>query len=176
MTGSPPKTVPDKPRIFLFKVADQIFGLSVGDVGEVIHMAELIAPPGRPAFLSGFVNMDGQAIAVVDLAVLLGFSAPPIQLYTPLVIMNSNKFPVALIVARVLGLEPISGQRMTPLDDASIFNRCVTSSGKTENGDAFYLLSPEKIMLTQERQLADEFQKMVQKRLDSLKTKDAEHV
>lgn len=168
MAESRKETVSGRQEVLLFTASDKIFGLQVADIREVIHMAELITPPGRPSFLSGFITIDGHALPVVDLSLLLGFSVQPIGMYTPLVIVKEEKFAVALIVGKVLGLETIEERRIYPLDDASIFNQCIANSGKNASGDTYYLLSPEKIMLARERQVAMEFQEMVQKRLDNL--------
>lgn len=159
--------------IFQFQVSDTIFGLEVEDTKEVVHMAELIIPPGLPSFLSGFVNIEGQAIPVVALSILMGFPEQSIEMYTPLVIMGKEQTIAALIVEKVLKVEPIEGNQLYPLDDESIFNQCVSKSGKNSDGDVFYLLSPERILLAQEQQMMTEFQAMAQKRLDALQTEDA---
>jgi purine-binding chemotaxis protein CheW len=176
MTKSQKEIVFGRQRLFLFTAADKIFGLNVADIREVIHMAERITPPGRPSFLSGFINIEGNALPVVDLALLLGFAGQLIEMYTPLVILKSKKFPAALIVGKVIGFETIESRWIYPLDDGPIFNQCVSNSGKNASGDTFYLLAPEKIMLAQERQVTIEFQVMVQKRINNLKTKDPVHV
>lgn len=166
----------NRQEIFLFHTAGKLFGLKAGDVRKVIHMPELIVPPGMPSFLGGFINIEGDLLPVVHLSVLLGFSKQPIEMYTPLVILKKRQGPLVLIISRVAGLETVDTQRISSLDDTSIFNQCVTSSGQTLVEETFHLLSPERIMLAKEQQVAKEFQEMAQKRLAALETDEVPNV
>ena len=173
MTGPHKKKEQNSQRILQFRISDTIFGLSVADTKEVVHMAELIKPPGIPSFLSGFINIEGQVIPVVVLSILIGLPEPSIEMYTPLVIVKNETAHIALMVEKVLNIESIGEEQLFPLDDESIFNQCVSKSGKNNDGDTFYLLSPERILLAQEQQMIAAFQEMAQKRLDALQTEDA---
>ena len=93
MTALHEMTKTDRLPLFLFRAADRTFALKAVDIQEVVHMAELITPPGRPSFLAGFVPIDGRAVPVVELSTLLGFPAQPIGMYTPLVVVKGEPVP-----------------------------------------------------------------------------------
>ncbi len=164
------QTEHNKTRLVQFQVSDMVFALALKDTKEVIHMPELISPPGLPSFINGFVNIEGAAIPVVSLASLMGLPSPAIELYTPLVITVIKSGWLAFIVDKVLGIESIEKGSLYLLDDEAVFNRCVSRSGKNSRGDTFYLLSLERILMAQEKKKITEFQEEAQKRIDDLKT------
>lgn len=166
----------DRAWIVQFTVSGTCFALKVEDTQEVVHMAELLTPPGLPSFLSGFITIEGQAIPVVSLAVLMGSSAQSIGIYTPLVILKNKKTPMAFIVEAILNIEPVDQDHLYPLEDETIFNQCVSLSGKNSSGNTFYLLSPDRILLAREKKRILEFQAILQSRLDDLTVREATDV
>ncbi|MBU0991855.1 MAG: chemotaxis protein CheW [Proteobacteria bacterium] len=60
-------------------------------------MAELLKPLGLPTFLSGFINIEGQAIPVIALSILIGSAEQSIEMYTPLIILENEEISMALI-------------------------------------------------------------------------------
>ena len=55
-----------------FEVADQLFGLDVAKVQEVLSFDEYTPVPLAPSSVGGLFNLRGQVIAAVDLRVQLG--------------------------------------------------------------------------------------------------------
>ena len=161
--------------IVQFRVSGILFALDVKDTTEILHMAELLTPPGIPSFLNGFINIEGKAIPVVDFSTLMGFPRQSVHRYTPLVIIGKADAPCALIVEEVLKVEALDNNRLNPLDDDSVFNQCVSMSGRNQNEEIFYILKPERILLAQEKIRMAEFQALAQKRLNKLQEKDDAH-
>jgi purine-binding chemotaxis protein CheW len=84
-----------------FEVADQLFGVEVNAVQEVLAFSEYTAVPLAPASVAGLFNLRGQVIAAVDLRVRLGM--PPQTLDGPVmnVILRAEGEPVSLLVDRI---------------------------------------------------------------------------
>ena len=173
MIGTDTKSEYNRIWIVQFMVSGKLFALKTDDTQEVAHMAELMTPPGLPSFLSGFITIEGQAIPVLALSILTGASEQPIGLYTPIVILKNKKIPMAFIVEAILNVEPVDQDHLYPLDDETIFNQCVSLSGKNSDGNTFYLLSPDRVLLAQEKKRVLEFQAILQNRLDDLTLKEA---
>jgi purine-binding chemotaxis protein CheW len=55
-----------------FRIGGQLFGLDVGAVGEVFQVERVVRVPLAPPGVLGLTNLRGAAIAVVDLAAVLG--------------------------------------------------------------------------------------------------------
>jgi len=84
-----------------FEVADQLFGLEVGRVQEVLTFSEYTPVPLAPAHVGGLFNLRGQVIAALDLRVRLGL--PPTDLTDGAmnVIVRTDDESVSLLVDRI---------------------------------------------------------------------------
>ena len=84
-----------------FEVDDQLFGVDVAKVQEVLRFGEYTMVPLAPAAVGGLFNLRGQVIAAVDLRVQLGL--PPQDLGSPVmnVIVREDGEPVSLLVDRI---------------------------------------------------------------------------
>ncbi len=80
---------------------------------EILPLPRLWRPPGAPASLAGFLNLAGEAVAVLDLAALLGLSAPAGRgLYRHLVVCAAPR--IALMVERVTDLVTVPPDAVRP--------------------------------------------------------------
>jgi purine-binding chemotaxis protein CheW len=84
-----------------FEVDDQLFGVPVAIVQEVLSFSEYTPVPLAPKAVGGLFNLRGQVIAAVDLRVQLGL--PPRDLDGPAmnVIVRTEDESVSLLVARI---------------------------------------------------------------------------
>jgi purine-binding chemotaxis protein CheW len=84
-----------------FEVDDQLFGVEVGAVQEVLSFSEYTAVPLAPAAVGGLFNLRGQVIAAVDLRVQLGLPARAMEGPVMNVILRGDDEPVSLLVDRI---------------------------------------------------------------------------
>jgi purine-binding chemotaxis protein CheW len=84
-----------------FEVDDQLFGVPVAIVQEVLSFSEYTPVPLAPKAVGGLFNLRGQVIAAVDLRVQLGL--PPRDLDGPAmnVIVRTEDESVSLLVDRI---------------------------------------------------------------------------
>jgi purine-binding chemotaxis protein CheW len=85
-----------------FEVADQLFGLEVNRVQEVLSFSEYTPVPLAPGYVGGLFNLRGQVIAALDLQVRLGL--PPRDLTAGEamnVIVRTEDESVSLLVDRI---------------------------------------------------------------------------
>jgi purine-binding chemotaxis protein CheW len=84
-----------------FEVDDQLFGVPVAIVQEVLSFSEYTPVPLAPRAVGGLFNLRGQVIAAVDLRVQLGL--PPRDLDGPAmnVIVRTEDESVSLLVDRI---------------------------------------------------------------------------
>lgn len=59
-----------------FKLGEEFFAINVGQVREVLEIAQITRVPTAPGYMRGVVNVRGRAIPVVDLR--LKFGLPPV--------------------------------------------------------------------------------------------------
>ena len=84
-----------------FEVDNQLFGLDVAKVQEVLSFDEYTPVPLAPESVGGLFNLRGQVIAAVDFRVQLGL--PPRDTTRPAmnVIVRTQDEPVSLLVDRI---------------------------------------------------------------------------
>jgi purine-binding chemotaxis protein CheW len=84
-----------------FEVADQLFGLEVGRVQEVLTFSEYTPVPLAPAHVGGLFNLRGQVIAALDLRVRLGLPPTDLSEGAMNVIVRTDDESVSLLVDRI---------------------------------------------------------------------------
>lgn len=84
-----------------FEVANQLFGVEVHTVQEVLSYNEYTPVPLAPAAVSRLFNLRGQVIAAVDLRVQLGLAPKAIDGPVMNVILRGDGEPVSLVVDRI---------------------------------------------------------------------------
>lgn len=84
-----------------FEVADQLFGLEVSKVQEVLSFGEYTPVPLAPAYVGGLFNLRGQVIAALDLRVRLGLARKELTGSAMNVIVRSEDESVSLLVDRI---------------------------------------------------------------------------
>jgi purine-binding chemotaxis protein CheW len=133
-------------------------------VKEIVPMAMLSTPPGLVPCLAGFLNLRGTAIPILLLDRLFDLPEQRPGLYTPLIILRTSDSPTGVLVASVQRIISAASAAFLPLPERHIFRDCATASIDV-NGEIIYLLSPERILLENERSLLVELQAMEQERL-----------
>ena len=84
-----------------FEVADQLFGVEVEAVQEVLSYNEYTPVPLAPPAVGGLFNLRGQVIAAVDLRVQLGMARQALQGPVMNVILRGDGEPVSLLVDKI---------------------------------------------------------------------------
>jgi purine-binding chemotaxis protein CheW len=56
-----------KMQLVVFNMGKEQYGVSIGDVQEIVRLPEVTEIPDAPPFLAGVINLRGRVIPVVDL-------------------------------------------------------------------------------------------------------------
>src|SRR3712207_9132082 len=100
-----------------FEVADQLFGVEVETVQEVLSYNEYTPVPLAPPAVGGLFNLRGQVIAAVDLRGQLG----PARKALPGPVMNGvlrgAGEPVSLLVGRIGAVAGLDAEGVTTPSD-----------------------------------------------------------
>src|SRR3712207_9376207 len=84
-----------------FEVADQLFGVEVETVQEVLSYNEYTPVPLAPPAVGGLFNLRGQVIAAVDLRVQLGLQRQGLDSPVMDVILRGDDESVRLLVGPI---------------------------------------------------------------------------
>jgi purine-binding chemotaxis protein CheW len=100
-----------------FEVAEQLFGVEVETVQEVLSYNEYTPVPLAPPAVGGLFNLRGQVIAAVDLRVQLGLARQSLQGPVMNVILRGDGEPVSLLVDRIEEVVDLDDDAFEPPPD-----------------------------------------------------------
>lgn len=150
-----------------FKVGALDAALPQAAVAEILPLPQLAAAPGAPRVLAGFVNLGGEAVAALALDRLLDAEGgePVAALYRHLIRLRplAGAPAVTLLVDRVTDAAA-RAEGAQPADEADSLGGCVAESALID-GRLTPVLSPERLLLAEERARLEEFARRAQDRL-----------
>ena len=81
-----------------FRVSDEIYGINIMDIKEIIKPREVTEVPRAPLFVSGVLSLRGTIIPIIDMRVRLGLTREePTGKERIVVIKNNNSFSGLLV-------------------------------------------------------------------------------
>ncbi len=84
-----------------FQLADEIYGINVMQVQEVLRMTEIAPVPGAPHAVMGIINLRGNVVTVIDTRELFNLPTNELTEQTRIMIVECNKVIVGLLVDSV---------------------------------------------------------------------------
>ncbi len=144
-----------KSQYLTFRIGDESFGMDLGQTREVIEYSGVTKVPLMPQFVSGVINLRGEVVPVIDLAVRLG--RPPIEIRkrTCIVIVElhheGKEFTLGLLADAVSEVREVSNE---DIENAPAFGAKIRADfiqGIAKIDDEFIvLLDSEKTLSMQE--------------------------
>ena len=96
-----------------FKLADEIFGVDVAKVREILELTTITRMPQMPEYVSGVINLRGSVVPVIDLKLKLRMAATARTVNTCIVLVEVRREEETIVlgaladsVQEVYELEP----------------------------------------------------------------------
>lgn len=137
-------------------VAGTACALPQSDIREILPLPRLHAPPAAGGLLAGLLNLGGEPVPVVDLAILLGLRTEAGEHDPYRHVVLARGAPLALLVDRALDVVTVAGDSLRPVEPARSLNGCVVAEFAWGKGLA-HLLSSRRILTREERTRLDAF-------------------
>jgi len=139
-----------KGRYLTFSLGQEIYGIEISYVTEIIGIQAITKIPELPEYVKGIINLRGKIIPVMD--VRLRFRKEPKEYNdrTCIIVIEINKTSIGLIVDSVAEVLKIpEGEIVEPPQINKGYNRYIKSIGKVGN-DVKLLLDCEKLLSEEE--------------------------
>lgn len=81
-----------------FRLADEVYGINVMQVQEVLRVSEIAPVPGAPHYVLGIINLRGNVVTVIDTRIRLGLSTTDVTDSTRIVIIETARHVVGILV------------------------------------------------------------------------------
>lgn len=140
-------------RYLTFNLGEEVFGLEIRYVTEIIGMQPITKIPEVPDYIKGIINLRGKIIPVIDMRLKFGKESIDYDDRTCIVVIDTQEMVVGLIVDKVSEVMTIDDQDVVPppSERTGIRNRYIQGIGKIE-GNVKLLLDCKKLFDEEEMQ------------------------
>ncbi|MEJ2619717.1 MAG: chemotaxis protein CheW [Candidatus Thiodiazotropha sp.] len=84
-----------------FILMDEVYGINVMQVQEVLRVTEIAPVPGAPNYVLGIVNLRGNVVTVIDTRKRFGLPSVEVSDNSRIVVIESEKQVVGILVDAV---------------------------------------------------------------------------
>ena len=84
-----------------FKLENEIYGINVMQVQEVLRYSEIAPVPGAPRYVLGIINLRGNVVTVIDTRSRFGLESCDVTDNTRVVVIESEKQVIGILVDSV---------------------------------------------------------------------------
>ncbi|HHJ13651.1 MAG TPA: chemotaxis protein CheW [Gammaproteobacteria bacterium] len=115
-----------------FRLADEVYGINVMQVQEVLRVSEIAPVPGAPHYVLGIINLRGNVVTVIDTRTRLGLPAAEVTDATRIVIIETTRHVVGMLVDCVAEVVDVAASEVESApnvgsDDSANYIQGVTS-------------------------------------------------
>lgn len=145
--------VTENRQLATFRIGDELFGLGISSIREIVRYPAITGVPRSPAYLIGLANMRGNVLPVVDARLRLGVKVSPITDMTRVLVIEIGGTATGLVVDRVCGvisLESASVESPPELLNSGVDTKYVKSVLKADGGKKIIMeINAENLCLTE---------------------------
>ncbi len=84
-----------------FKLENEVYGINVMQVQEVLRYSEIAPVPGAPLYVLGIINLRGNVVTVIDTRSRFGLDSCDVTDNTRVVVIESEKQVIGILVDSV---------------------------------------------------------------------------
>jgi len=138
-----------------FKLSEEIFGVDVAQVREILDSIKITKVPQTPDFMCGVINLRGNVVPVVDMRLKFGLEKTETTVNTCIVVVEVNLDGENLIlgalvdsVQEVFELDPVDIEN-APKIGSKLNTDYIKGMGKRED-NFIIILNIDKVFSTEE--------------------------
>ena len=145
-----------KGRFLTFHVGNEVYGIEICYVTEIIGIQAITEVPDLPDYIKGIINLRGKIIPVMDVRLRFKKEFQEYNDRTCVIIIDTHEISIGLIVDGVSEVIYIPDEDIVPPPQMNHFqNRYIKAIGKVGN-DVKLLLDCEKLLNGEEIDLLKE--------------------
>jgi purine-binding chemotaxis protein CheW len=142
-------------RYLTFTIDDDVFGISIRFVTEIIGVQSVTRVPETPDFIKGIINLRGKIIPIVDVRLKFGKPEVAYTERTCIIVTEANAMVVGLVVDNVDDVLTIPDEDLAAAPDEGFgFDVMYIEGVGNVDGDVVLLLDLEKFLRPDEADAA----------------------
>lgn len=123
-----------------FKVGEELFGVDIIAVKEVISPRKITSIPRTPDYLLGIINLRGEVISIIDLRVRFGVKNTQITRQSRIVVIVANGIRMGLLVDKINSIMALLESEVASATSIASSEKQKFISGSYQLPDASILL------------------------------------
>lgn len=123
-------------KYLLFTLGEELYGIAIASVTEIIEMQKITEVPDMPGFIKGVINLRGRVIPVMNLRLRFGMTEREYDDRTCIVVVEVEKSSMGLIVDTVAEVYDIPEREIEPapsFKDTEGKGQYISGIGKVED-------------------------------------------
>ncbi len=108
--------------ILTFLIEDQIYGMEISHITDIIEMQPITVVPKVPSYIKGVINLRGKVIPVMNVRARFGKEIIPYDERTCIIVVEVEDLVAGLIIDRVSEVVTVSADTITPPPDYKSVN------------------------------------------------------
>ena len=108
----------EKLSLVCFKIGDELYGINIMEVKEIIHLCEITPIPNAPEFIDGVINLRGNIIPIIDLCKKFNLTHKEFtedeELLRSIVIINVNELLIGIIIDQIYRVVSVMHNQIQP--------------------------------------------------------------
>lgn len=154
-------TVNETKQYLTFKLSDEIFGVDVAQVREILDYVKITKVPQTPDFMCGVINLRGSVVPVVDMNMKFGMVKTERTVNTCIVvvevILNEEKTILGALVDSVQEVFEIEPENIEPAPKIGTKLKTEFIKGMGKREDKFIIiLDIDKVFTSEELELVQD--------------------
>ena len=101
-------------QLVVFELANEVYGINIGTVREIIRMQTVTYVPDSPDFVEGVINLRGRVIPVVDLRKRFSLPVTEATNESRVLVVDISGDDIGVIVDAVTEVQRISEDSIEP--------------------------------------------------------------
>ena len=94
-------------KVMTFYIGDQVYGIEIPSVIEIIGVPHITVVPGIPYYIKGIINVRSKVVPVIDMRSRFGKEEKEYTDRTNTIIIEEAGVSVGVIVDEVIGVIPV---------------------------------------------------------------------
>ncbi len=140
-------------QLIAFTLDEQQYALPLHSVRRVTRSVEITALAKAPAIVLGIIDLQGEMVPVISMRERLGFSEPDPSLTDQMIIAETAKRSVALLVNSVTGVIEREPEEITAAEDIVPGAKYVQGMARLGDGILFIYNLENFLSVQEQRQL-----------------------
>ena len=139
----------EKEEFMTFKCYDEVYGISLDYVSEIIGLQQYTSVPETDDYIKGLINLRGKIIPVIDVRIRFGQEPLEYNDRTSVIVIQVKETIIGLIVDGIEGVVAVSKKNILPPPSVSSLavqsRKYVFGIGRV-GSEVKLLLEPDKLI------------------------------